>query len=217
MKLEEGVEFDRNTLKHWGFCTVGKFNGNSTTLKAEAGDHALVVLFQPFQGKWIQALGCFLVKGNCKGKELAKILLEGITLCEDANLHVDAIVSDGARWNRVMWSHFGVGEESSSCEHPSDKNRRLWFFSDWCHLLKCMRNIMCPLPPKQKKGKKRKNANEKESNKVDPDDPPTNDPNETEGEPEHMPHDKNHLNKELIVSDTVVLMLQFLQVFQIYT
>ncbi|KAK3924293.1 Transposable element P transposase [Frankliniella fusca] len=49
MILQPGTEFDRNTLLHWGF---------------ELGDHALVVLFQPFAGGWVQSLGCFLSKGN---------------------------------------------------------------------------------------------------------------------------------------------------------
>lgn len=198
MKLDPGTEFDRHQLKHWGFTTLGKHTPDN--LKGEVGDHALVVLFQPFQGKWVQALGCFLAKGNVKGKTLAKILTEGILLCEEASLHVDAIVCDGARWNRNMMSEFGVGEETSSCIHPYDENRKLWFFSDWCHLLKCMRNIMCPEPPKNKK-KRASKSNADQVNTVNtPEDDNPDDPAETDHNDGTIPQDQKYLYKELIVS-----------------
>ena len=149
MKLIPGVHFDRNSLKAQGFVELpeGLADGQDT----EQGDHALQILFQPFQGNWVQSLGCFLTKSNAKGEILAKVILEGINLSENSGLMVDGVVVDGASWNRVMWDKFGVGEETSSCTHPKDESRRLWFFSDWCHLIKCMRNMMCPIVPTKKK------------------------------------------------------------------
>ncbi|KAK3919881.1 LOW QUALITY PROTEIN: DNA transposase [Frankliniella fusca] len=159
MKLQPGTEFDRNTLLHWGFIWGSSPPENQ---KQELGDHALVVLSQPFAGGWVQSLGCFLSKGNVKGDVLAKIALEGITLSENAGLRVDGIVTDGGAWNRNMWKDFGVGDKNfqpsvgeddvtSSTTHPFDDTRNLCFFSDWCHLLKCMRNIMCPKETKSTK------------------------------------------------------------------
>ncbi|KAK3929376.1 Transposable element P transposase [Frankliniella fusca] len=166
MKITEGVEFDKALLHHWGLVNLGKHPPES--LKGEVADHALVVMFQPFKGKWHQSLGCFLSKGNVKGDILAKILLEGITLSEDAVLKVDAIICDGATWNRKMWQEFNISEESSSCTHPCEEGRRLWFLSDWSHLLKCMRNALCPLPPKSKKaGKKTAPENNMDENEDD--------------------------------------------------
>ncbi|KAK3932944.1 T-box protein VegT [Frankliniella fusca] len=113
MTIIPGVGFERSTLQHVGMTNLGKYTSHST--KEEIADHALVVMFQPFQGKWHQSLGCFLSKGNVKGDTLAKLILEGITLSEDAGLRVDAVICDGARWNKNMWEEFGITETSPSC------------------------------------------------------------------------------------------------------
>ncbi|KAE8745830.1 hypothetical protein FOCC_FOCC007477 [Frankliniella occidentalis] len=156
IKLQAGTEFDRNLLLQWGFVDMGKFTPEDH--KNELGDHALVVLFQPFAGGWVQSLGCFLSKGNVKGDVLAKIALEGVNLSARARLRVDGIVTDKGAWNRVMWREFGIGDKNendvSACtNHPCDDNRKMWFFSDWCHLIKCMRNKMCPENPKSREKK----------------------------------------------------------------
>jgi len=104
------------------------------------GDHALVVTFQPFQGQWVQAIACFLTKNNANDDELTKLVLEGVILLERSNYFVDAVVTDGATWNRAMWTKFGVNRTNVSAEHPSDPSRKLFFLSDFPHLVKCMRN-----------------------------------------------------------------------------
>lgn len=66
---------------------------------------------------------------------------------------MDGVTTDAASWNRNMWTQFGINEKSSSCEHPIRPDCRLYFFSDWNHILKCARNILCPeLPQKPKEG-----------------------------------------------------------------
>ncbi|KAK3933052.1 Transposable element P transposase [Frankliniella fusca] len=105
-------------------------------------DHALVITFQPFSGKWVQAIACFLSKGNADTEELTKLVLEATILPEKSNLLVDGVVTDGASWNRSMWNKFGVNEDNPSVEHPSDSTRRLWFLSDFPYLLKCMWNCL---------------------------------------------------------------------------
>ncbi|KAK3929706.1 Transposable element P transposase, partial [Frankliniella fusca] len=107
------------------------------------GDHALVISFQPFRGQWVQAIACFLTHSNATADELTKLLLEAVILLERSNLFVDGVVTDGASWNRSMWINFGVTKEKPSAEHPCDPQRRLWFISDFPHLLKCMRNAVC--------------------------------------------------------------------------
>lgn len=77
---------------------------------------------------------------------LTKIILEATLLCEQAGLHVDYICCDGATWNRAMWHRMGI---HGSCKdvrckvvHPCDKQRFLYFVSDFPHLVKCVRNMM---------------------------------------------------------------------------
>ncbi|XP_026821574.1 uncharacterized protein LOC113559980 [Rhopalosiphum maidis] len=72
-------------------------------------------MFQPFRGKWVQSLACFISKD---------------------------VTTDGATWNRSMWSKFGISKENISCVHMHDESGRLWFISDFPHLIKNMRNCM---------------------------------------------------------------------------
>jgi hypothetical protein len=106
------------------------------------GNHALVIMFQPFLGSWIQPVGCFLSRGAASGAELSSIILEAIVLLENSNLKVNAVVSDAAQTNRSMWELFGVKEEKVHCEHPFDVDRKIWFISDFPHLIKNLRNYM---------------------------------------------------------------------------
>lgn len=117
------------------------------------------------KGEKRASLVCYLSKGNVKGHILAKIALEGIALCENAGLHVDAVVTDGARWNRNMLEQFNVGDDSPSATHPCDDKRKLWFFSDWYHLVKCMRNLLSPESPRPKKSKKNNDIEEDNGSK----------------------------------------------------
>lgn len=121
-----------------GFVNLGEYTPEN--LKGSAADHALVFMFQPFQGQWVQVLGQFLSKSAVTSEILHKLIIECVILMEKAGFYVDLIVSDGAQWNRGMWRLFGITENECSCEHPFGFGRRLWFISDFPHLLKCFRN-----------------------------------------------------------------------------
>lgn len=147
MKVPKGLSFDKNTKKIIGLVDIGEFTPEAE--KDQPGDHILEVLFQPHRGDWVQSLGVFLTRSNCKGDILSKIVLETVALSEKAGLLVDGVSTDGASWNRVMWSIFGIDKDTCSCQHPIREDCQLFFFSDWSHLLKCARNIICPeLPTK---------------------------------------------------------------------
>ena len=133
----------------WGLVDIGEHSPEE--LKKEVGDHVLEVIFQPFEGAWYQSLGCFVTKDNAKGYILSKIVIEGNALCENAGVFVDGVVTDGATWNRNIWTQFGIDAANCSSEHFTNADRKLWFFSDWCHLLKCMTNNLFPLILKKKK------------------------------------------------------------------
>lgn len=46
------------------------------------GNHALVLIFQPFQGNYIQSIAAFLSRGAAFGTVLYKIIMEAIFLLE---------------------------------------------------------------------------------------------------------------------------------------
>lgn len=139
MKISKILTFNRRNLQIEGFTNLGKYTPKQQVGKR--GDHALVFIFQPFKDKWVQTLGCFLSLGSASGAILYQLVMECIILIEKSGFKVDAVASDGASWNRSMWDKFGVTEEEVSVPHIIDSERRLWFFSDFPHLVKCLRNF----------------------------------------------------------------------------
>jgi len=130
----------KKTLKINGFTDLGKHTPEHQ--KNIRGDHALVIMFQPFRGKWVQAVACFLSKGAANSSVLHQIIIEAIVLLEKSGFFVDVVTTDGAQWNRSMWNKFGITESVVSCEHICDEKIRLWFMSDSPHLIKNFRNLL---------------------------------------------------------------------------
>ena len=100
MQLTPTISFDKKILKFHGFTDLGAYTPGHQA--RELGDHALVLMYQPFAGPWVQVLACFLSKGCATGQVLAHLVLECINLLNASGLYVDAVVSDGAQWNRGM-------------------------------------------------------------------------------------------------------------------
>lgn len=142
MKLAENFAVKGGSGKIDGFVDLGPFTPEPE--KTVACDHGLVILFQPLSGSWHQILGVFASRGNVKAPLLSKIILEATLLAENAGLRVDYVTCDGASWNRAMWRQFGISGSATaikpSAAHPVGDNRRLFFFSDFPHLVKCIRN-----------------------------------------------------------------------------
>ncbi|XP_049520642.1 uncharacterized protein LOC125944316 [Dermacentor silvarum] len=138
MKLSAHLDMQSSTHIE-GFVDLGKFTDASE--RHEKADHGLVIMFQPFVGKWTQIIGVFSSSGNVKARLLTKILIEATILCEQAGLYLDYICCDGAPWNRSMWNILGVRATLSDIQcrvvHPCDKHRFLYLISDFPHLMKC--------------------------------------------------------------------------------
>ena len=92
MKLSEGISFDKSSKKVVGLVHLGKNTPESK--EKDLADHALVLMFQPFRGPWIQTIAAFCSKSAATGEELEKKLVEAIGLIEKTGFKVDAIVSD---------------------------------------------------------------------------------------------------------------------------
>ncbi|KAK3910739.1 LOW QUALITY PROTEIN: Transposable element P transposase [Frankliniella fusca] len=121
MALTEKVSFQGDSLIVHGLVDLGKYTPEAD--KHKRRDHAL-------------AIGAFLSAGAVKGAVLQKLVLEATILLENAGFHVDCVTTDGATWNRSMWSIFGLSKTENSCQHPVDHTRRLYFASDFPHLMK---------------------------------------------------------------------------------
>ncbi|XP_042150354.1 uncharacterized protein LOC120840815 [Ixodes scapularis] len=143
MKLSAHLDLSASSTIQ-GFVDLGSFTPKDQ--RHTKADHGLVLMFQPFVGKWTQVIGVFASSGNVKADLLTKIVTEAIILCEQSGLLVDYVCCDGASWNRAMWHNFGVHGSATSvrCKaaHPSDSSRFVYFISDVPHLVKCVRNQM---------------------------------------------------------------------------
>ncbi|XP_044757338.1 uncharacterized protein LOC123315634 [Coccinella septempunctata] len=138
-KVSKTKKFDKNLMDFIRFIDLGSHTPQK--MENKLGDHALVIMFQPFAGHGLQALACFISGGDVTGDVLTKIMLECVILCENAGLFIYVITSDGASWNRKMWKHFEIEDTSEPwCEHPMDNKRKLRMCSDFPHLIKCLRN-----------------------------------------------------------------------------
>ncbi|KAK9874280.1 hypothetical protein WA026_002632 [Henosepilachna vigintioctopunctata] len=78
--LSEGVAINRKTLQLEGFVDLGDYTPEQ--LRHTRADHALVFMFQPFQGKWVQVVGLFLSKDSVTSEILQKLLMECTILLE---------------------------------------------------------------------------------------------------------------------------------------
>ena len=133
-------------------------------LKSVEATHALVLMYRPLQGNWYQVnywrevisiLKKFQLKSKTKwifhplaafpvhklnGDMLDNVLMEGIRRLEHSGFNVDGISMDGNNVNRKVWDTHEIEDGKFSCPHPCDPKRKLFFFSDHSHLLKCLRN-----------------------------------------------------------------------------
>ncbi|KAK3931076.1 DNA transposase [Frankliniella fusca] len=149
MALDENVKYDPASKQFQGVVDLGKYTKEEDRTKR--GNHALVIMFQPFRGKWVQTIGVFLNRGACRGQLLQKIIVETVGLIQQTGFEVDVVTTDGATWNRSMWKAFGltldenrgvphldsdVPLDENSYEHPVDQSRKLMFASDFPHLVK---------------------------------------------------------------------------------
>lgn len=65
VKLSPNLKFDEKTLRVTGFVDLGVHTPDHQL--NTPGDHALVIIYQPLQGKWFQTVGAFLSKGAAPG------------------------------------------------------------------------------------------------------------------------------------------------------
>lgn len=58
MSISEALTLDRKTMKYLGFVDLG--TATPSNLKDVRADHALVFMFQPFRGQWVQVCNIYV-------------------------------------------------------------------------------------------------------------------------------------------------------------
>ena len=88
----------------------------------------------------LQVLGCFLTRDNVTSVILHKLIIDCIEMLKNVGFNVHAVTSDGAQWNRGVWTIMKISPRNLFCAHPFLENMKLFFVSDFPHLAKCLRN-----------------------------------------------------------------------------
>ncbi|ODM92118.1 DNA transposase THAP9 [Orchesella cincta] len=146
MGCQEGITFEKNTMKFKGYIDYAEFSSDlkpSKSTKKEA-DHCLVIMIRFMNSKVTQPIAAFATRGAAPGNILAKMVLACITRLENVNLEVVGVVSDGASTNKSAWKELGIGVKNgkitSSIQNPVDEQRQVHFFCDMPHIIKYVRN-----------------------------------------------------------------------------
>lgn len=110
-----------------------------------------------------QPVAIFASKGPIKGKlskfntiqlidyfklvldiDLTKLVIKAIMLLEESGAEVMGLTTDGASFNRTMWSQLGIngkmGQLNNYFLNLFDNHRKVFVFSDAPHLIKTIRN-----------------------------------------------------------------------------
>jgi hypothetical protein len=142
IQISKNIEFRGDTGKIIGMIDFGDLTSEQNIF--QEGDHALVFLFQPHMGGWLQTIGCFCSAATTPSTVLAKLILEAVILLENCGAMVDGLVSDGASTNRSALASLGFCGEMEKVQNkmtnPCDDQRSVYFFCDTPHLMKTIRN-----------------------------------------------------------------------------
>lgn len=143
IKITKDMRFDTKTLKWKG---IQDYAGQTTIMVPNGlADHVLVFVCRPLHAGWIQPFAWFGTKGGAPGAILLQLLPKAISTLWNHGAVVSACVSDGYSTNKAVLKQLDIfGTEDSKCyiEHPMEKRRKIYFFLDVPHLLKCTRNHM---------------------------------------------------------------------------
>ena len=110
----------------------------------DKADHGLVLMYQPLYDNYAQPIAVFTSKGPAAGAVFTKLIVHAIVLLERAGATIHGLVSDGASTNRKFWTELGMSGKKETVKnwfiHPTDDKRKVFAFSDICHLIKNVRN-----------------------------------------------------------------------------
>lgn len=141
MSILADMTFDQQLLEWHGVEDYG--DGLKECVERGIADHALVFMFRPYEGDWIQPFACFATKGAAKGEILFELLTKAVCLLFNNMAIVKNFVSDGHQSNKRVANLLGIKTTNpgkSYFLHPLDQSSRIYWFVDVPHSLKTIRN-----------------------------------------------------------------------------
>jgi len=141
MTITGDLTFDPKLLEWHGVVDFG--DGLADSKEKGIADHALVFMFRPYTGDWVQPFACFATKGAAKGDVLHELLTKATCTLFNHSAIVKNFVSDGHQANKKVALLFGI-KSTLPCRtyflHPLDPSVKIYWFVDVPHALKCVRN-----------------------------------------------------------------------------
>ena len=145
IQTRQNIALDQKTMSYKGLTDFGTNEGTSTGIEDKA-DHGLVLMYQPLYDFYSQPIAVFTSKGPTTGVVLATLVVQAIVMLERVGALIHGFVCDGATTNRKFWSELGISGKKDNLNnwfaHPLNEKRKVFAFSDICHLIKNVRNRM---------------------------------------------------------------------------
>ncbi|KAH7974720.1 hypothetical protein HPB49_018445 [Dermacentor silvarum] len=143
MQITSGLVYDHSCCDVLGTPTLPLSDGSLPD--DSLAIHGLVFMLGGLSTRWKQTIGYHLTGNSIHAASFKAQVVNIITACESIGLNIHVVVSDMGSANQALWKLFGisVGKHSrptTSCPHPCDPQRKLWFMADVPHLLKNLRN-----------------------------------------------------------------------------
>jgi hypothetical protein len=111
---------------------------------------ALVLMFRPYKGSWVQPLASFASLNAASSTILHEVILKATVLLYNHKAIVKNYVCDGCSSNKAAMRLFRVhgnfsrakveSEHAFFIRHPMDPSIKIYWLFDAPHLLKCTRN-----------------------------------------------------------------------------
>ena len=139
----KGVKFDARRRVWDGIVNYGTdFPDLPTDTLA---DHALVLIFRPYNQSWMQPIASFATSGAASASTIQGIVAKAITSLYTRGAIVKNLVCDGHQSNKGAMKLLKVtAKDPKNVKpyflHPMDPKVKIWCFFDVPHLLKCVRN-----------------------------------------------------------------------------
>jgi hypothetical protein len=121
-----------------------------SAVKNEIATHAVVLMFRPYKGSWVQPFACFASLNAASSTNLHEIILKATVLLYNHKAIVKNYVCDGCSSNKAAIRLFRVHGNFSRAKveseldffirHPMDPSIKIYWLFDAPNLLKCTRN-----------------------------------------------------------------------------
>jgi hypothetical protein len=121
-----------------------------SSVKKGIATHALVLIFRPYKGSWVQPFACFASLNAASCTTLHEVILKATVLLFNHTAIVKNFVCDGCSSNKAAMRLFQIhgnfsrakveSENAFYIRHPMARSVKIYWLFDAPHLLKCRRN-----------------------------------------------------------------------------